>query len=265
MTVNPSSIPSTIPSTIVSANDEAHYDDGPGQYRLGLLVLSNDYVLERDFINMRPTDDVALFTSRLPNTPDCTVEALRDMAPHIAESTALLVPDGRLDAVAYGCTSGTAVLGFDEIRSRIQSARPNVPCVTPLTASIEALDRFNAKRLAVLTPYVDDVNAQISQYLISHNKSITAFTSFKLINNEDMAKLTPQSIYTAAIAADRVDAEALFISCTAIRAVDVVDRIEQTLGKPVVTAVQALYWQSLRLAGYTGVVPGYGRLLREEF
>ena len=62
--------------------------------------------------------------------------------------------------------------------------------------------------------------------------------------------------------ADRDDAAALFISCTAIRAVDVIEKIEQQLGKPVITAVQAMFWQSLRLAGFTGKVSGYGQLLR---
>ena len=247
-----------------SVGEHARFDSGPGQFRIGLLVLSNDYVMERDFINMRPSDAVAIFTSRLPNTPDCTVETLREMAPHISGSTSLIVPDGHLDVIAYGCTSGTAVLGFDEIRSRIQSARPGVLCTTPLTASLSALERFNAQRLSVLTPYVDDVNIEIARYLESRGKSIAAFSSFKIADNEEMAKLSPESIYQAALSADRDDADALFISCTAIRAVEVVERIEKTLGKPVVTAVQAIFWESLRLAGYRGAVCGYGRLLRDE-
>ena len=112
-----------------------------------------------------------------------------------------------------------------------------------------------------MTPYVDDVNVSIAKYLEDHGKSISAFSSFKLAENETMAKITPQSIFDAALEADRDDANALFISCTAIRAVEVVDRIEQKIGKPVVTAVQAMFWQSLRLAGFKGKISGYGQLL----
>ncbi|MFT5111318.1 MAG: maleate isomerase [Parasphingorhabdus sp.] len=243
----------------------ASYDNGPGKHRIGLLALSNDYVMERDFINMRPSDDVVFYTSRLPNTPDCTVETLKVMAPHISTSTSLLIPEGRLDVVAYGCTSGTAVLGYDEIEARIQTARPGISCTTPLTASVEALDKFWAKKIAVLTPYVDDVNAEIARYLREAGKEIVYFNSFNIAENELMAKLSPQSIFDAAIASDHSDADALFISCTAIRACDVVERIEQKLGKPVVTAVQAIFWRSLRLSGYSNPVPGYGRLMRDEF
>jgi len=172
------------------------------------------------------------------------------------------VPDGRLDAVAYGCTSGTVVMGFDAICARIHAARPGVPCITPITASLDALNGFGAHRLAVLTPYVDDVNAAIAAYLEARGKSIAGFTSFHIEDNEQMAAVPSEAIFQAALEADRAEADALFISCTAIRAADVVERIEQALGKPVVTANQALFWQALRAAGYRAPVDGYGRLLK---
>mgnify|MGYP006118141469 CR=1 FL=1 len=242
-------------------NESVKLDDGPGKYRIGLVTLSNDYVTERDFMNMRPSDDVAIFTSRLLNTPECTVETLSEMAPHITKATSLIVPEGRLDVIAYACTSGTAVMGFESVQSLIQAARPGIACSTPLTSSLEALDLLEAKRISVLTPYIDNVNDNIASYLESNGKTITAFTSFKIADNEKMARIMPKSIYQAALKADRDDADALFISCTAIRAVDVIDKIEQKLGKPVITAVQAMFWQSLRLAGCHEKIYGYGQLL----
>lgn len=251
-----------IPPLFQPVTTSTQLDQGPGRYRIGLVALSNDYVTERDFINMRPSDDVVIFTSRVPNTAQCTVATLQEMASHITTATALLVPEGRLDVVAYSCTAGTAVMGFEKVRSLIQATRPGVACTTPITSSLDALDRFDARRIAVLTPYVDEVNADISRYLEANGKTITAFTSFKIADNEKMARLSPQSIFEAALEADRDDADALFISCTAIRAVDVIEKIEQALGKPVITAVQAMFWQSLRLAGYSETIPGHGQLLR---
>nr|WP_246230614.1 hypothetical protein [Bradyrhizobium cytisi] len=81
-------------------------------------------------------------------------------------------------------------------------------------------------------------------------------------DNELMSKVTPESIVRAAVEMNTQAADALFISCTAIRAVEVIERIEQQIRKPVVTAVQALFWQRLRLAGYEKAIPGYGRLMR---
>ncbi len=73
---------------------ELETDDGPGTWRIGLIVLCNDYVVERDFMNMRPDANVALFSTRIENTPDCTVTSLKAMEPRITAATELLVPDG---------------------------------------------------------------------------------------------------------------------------------------------------------------------------
>ena len=235
-------------------------DAGPGDYRIGLLALSNDYVTERDFMNMRPGDGVAIYTNRLLNSSDCTVETLRALAPRLTEATALLIPEGRLDVVAYSCTSGSVVAGFQEIEASIQAARPGVPCITPITAGLSAFEALGVRKVAMLTPYIDEVNAHIVRYLEDHGMAVPRFTSFHLASAEDMAALPADAIYRAALEADCPEAEALFISCTAIRAVDVVQRVEDDLGKPVVTANQAMFWQSLRRAGCTAPVPGYGRL-----
>lgn len=245
-----------------SVRSEIVTDSGPGRWRIGLIVLSNDYTVERDFMNLRPNNDVAIFATRIPFAADCTVTSLQAMAPSITDAAKLLIPDGRLDAVAYACTSGSVVIGYEAIRDRISVARPDTPCITPITASIAALDRFEAQKLAVLTPYVDEVNALIGAHLKKAGKEITGFSSFQIEDNEEMAALTSEAIYRAALKADRPDADALFISCTAIRAVDVVERIEQRLGKPVVTANQAMIWQSLRATGCNAKVHEYGELLR---
>lgn len=236
-------------------------DAGPGRHRIGLITLANDYATERDFINARPNDNVSLFVTRVENTPECTLDTLPLMAPHIAEAARLIIPEGRLDVMAYSCTSGTVVMGYDTICDLIHEARPGLPVVTPITASLAALDRFNATTIAVLTPYVDGVNAAISAHLKEHGKTICAFTSFGIEDNEVMANLPTDAIVQGAIEADRPEAEALFVSCTAIRALDVVDQIESTIGKPVVTANQAMIWQALRLSGCDASVTGYGRLL----
>lgn len=237
-------------------------DDGPGRHRIGLIALASDYVTERDFMNMRPNDDVVIYTSRVRNANPCTVENLRTMAPLLTEAASLILPQGRLDVMAYSCTSGTVVIGFEAVQASIRAARPGVPCTTPISASLAAFERLGVDRVAVLTPYVDDVNAAISGHLAQHGIGVPRFTSFGMADDNYMAGLSPDVIHQAALEADTADAQALFISCTAIRAVDAVERIEADLGKPVVTANQAMFWQALRYAGYDAPVPGYGRLLR---
>jgi maleate isomerase len=249
--------------TFASQSVRAPYelDDGPGQYRIGLIALATDHATERDFMNMRPCDDVVVYTSRVRNANPCTVENLRTMGPLLTEATSLILPESRLDVVAYSCTSGTVVIGYDAVAASIRAARPGVSCVTPITAGVAAFEALGAVRVAVLTPYIDEVNRPMVRYLQEHGLDVVALTTFGMEDDNHMAKLPPEAIHAAALEADRAEAEALFISCTAIRAVDALEEIEQDLGKPVVSSIQALYWQSLRLAGYADPVPGHGRLL----
>ena len=237
-------------------------DAGPGSYRIGLIALATDHATERDFMNMRPCDEVVIYTSRVRNLNPCTVENLQTMAPLLTEAASLILPGTRLDVVAYSCTSASVVIGHDAVAERIHAARPGIPCVTPLSAAYAGFERMGVARIAVLTPYVDEVNAMIARHIEGHGMELAGFTSFHMADDREMANLPPEAIYQAALEADRADAEALFISCTAIRACDVVERLERTLGKPVVTSIQAMFWQSLRYAGYSKPVDGYGRLLR---
>jgi maleate isomerase len=239
-------------------------DRGPGLHRIGLVALASDYVTERDFMNMRPTDDVVIFVSRILNVNPCTVENLRTMAPRVTDAVSLIIPQGRLDAVAYSCTSGTVVIGYDAIEASVHAVRPGIPVATPITAGLAALESFGSQRIAVLTPYVDDVNGPIVRYIQDNGIDVVGLTSFHLADDNDMAGLSPETIYNAALEADRPDADALFISCTAIRAVDALERIEQTLGKPVVSANQALFWQALRASGYQYSMDGFGQLFKQR-
>jgi len=238
-------------------------DEGPGKHRIGLVVLSNDYATEQDFISARPNDDVAIFVSRVPNTSDCTLDSLPKMAPFITKATELIVPEGRLDTIAYACTSGTVVMGYETICEKIQAVRPNIPVVTPITASLKALHYLNAKRIAVLTPYEDNINSAIASHLQSSGVEISAFSSFLIEDNEIMAAVPPEAIFEAAIEANRTDSDALFISCTAIRALKVAERIEKEIGKPVITANQAMIWETLRISGYSKPIMGFGQILQQ--
>jgi len=232
------------------------------QYRIGLVALANDFVVERDFASICPADQVAVHVSRILNDNICTVETLLAMAPKLTESASLIAYEAHLGSIVYCCTSGTVVIGYDEIAARLHKAHPGVPVVTPITAGLAALARFGAKKIAILTPYVDDVNRQISEYIKQNGFEPIALTSFQMADGNDMALIPPDAIFEAALEADRPEADAVFISCTAIRAVDVVDKIEKQLNKPVVTANQALIWQSLREAGYHAPISGYGKLFQ---
>ena len=101
------------------------------------------------------------------------------------------------------------------------------------------------------------------EYLEDRGFDVLDIQGLNITNDADMVKVTPDFIKDFALTIDRQDAEAIFISCGALRSIDVVDRIEQLVRKPVIVSNQAMIWETLRLAGIKDTIDGYGSLFRE--
>ena len=90
--------------------------------RIGLVALATDLCSESELRRMLPSG-VELYTNRVANANPTTVENLRAMMPDIGRAAAGLVPDVDLDAMIYGCTSGTIVNGEQTVIEAMQTAR----------------------------------------------------------------------------------------------------------------------------------------------
>lgn len=242
---------------------EAEFVEPSVRQRIGLITLATAEAAERDFSAMLP-DGVMFHTARVLNENPVTLENLRGHRGLIATAIQQLLPGMKLDAVCYDCTSGTVAIGYDAIAAEVHRVRPGVPVVTPVTAAVDALAKLDARRISVLTPYPEEVNIAVGSYFAGRGFEVINIASFLIESDIDMARLAPSSIRRAALAVCAPEADALFISCTAIRAVEVLEEIEAALGKPVVSSIQAEFWQSLRFAGNEQPVEGFGRLLREH-
>lgn len=236
-----------------------------GRCRIGLLALTNDYVVERDMMSMRPDDDeVHLFVARVPFEGECEPEALAAMAGRLTGATDTILPGGRLDAVIYSCTSGTATIGATNVERAVKASRPDAAIITPITAAHAAFSVLGLQTISVLTPYTDEVTRSTVKALETGGVRAQKVMNLGIEVSNDISAVTPKSILGAALEADDPQADGLFISCTDFRAAQLIDEIEQRIGKPVVTANQACFWQAARKAGYRKPLPGYGKLLRLE-
>lgn len=241
----------------------AESDGGPARHgAIGLVALATDHVCELDLRQIIPQDHLPLYVSRIAFAPEITVETLGAMRDGITGAAALILAGGRLDVIAYGCTSGTMVIGEDEVFARLRAARPGIACTTPPTAALAALKTLGASRIAVLTPYIEAVNRRVHRYFTERGLDIAAFGAFNKESDAEVAAIAPASIVAAARALDAPDIEAIFLSCTGMRGLAVVEELETVLGKPVITSNQAMAWHALRLAGHDAPIAGFGRLLR---
>jgi maleate isomerase len=228
--------------------------------QIGLIVLQADETLERDMRVVLP-DDVEFLVSRVPSATSVSRESLQAMANDLTQAASLLPVGATLSAVGYGCTSGTAQIGADQIAALIQAGLQTPKVTEPVSALIAACAHLGVTRIGLISPYVASVSDQLRLILADAGIKVTQFASFDEPTEERVVRISQDSIVDAAIAmAHAEDCEAVFLSCTNLRTLDVIDRIETQIGKPVLSSNQVLAWHLCKLLDMSPERPQFGRL-----
>ena len=234
---------------------------GQGAKCIGLVLLSTDLTLERDIRRMIPADAATFFINRVTYHNPMTVKNLAAMENELVQAARDLVPGARLNALAFACTSGSIAIGPDKVFARLSEGQPGIPATTPITAAIDGLRLLNLSKIALLTPYRDEVNQPLLSFIEENGIDVVSISTFNKDSDIDVACIPVDAIIRAAKEADHDEADALFLSCTAMRAAECVSELEEALGKPVLTSNQSMLWRALRQAGYDGRIEGSGKLM----
>ncbi len=246
---------------LILASRAPKLDDRPMDKRIGLIILATDHTTEVDFQRMVASERIGVYATRIPYANPVTPENLRAMQPSLTSGAALILPDEPLDVVMYSCTSASVIIGDAEVKAAVRAAKPSAAVVTPTAAAASGLKAFGAKRISVLTPYTIETSKPMADYFLARGFEIARFTCLGLTDDREMARISPDEIVTFARQATAPDSDALFISCTAVRAAGVAAEIEAAIGRPVVTSNVATAWACLRLCGDETARPGLGRLM----
>ena len=229
--------------------------------RIGLVVLASDHTVEHEFRQIVTMPGVAVYQTRIPNSPDITTESLRAMETDIANQAAVILPGVELDVLAYGCTSASIVLGEERVFELIKKGRPEAQPTTPVTAAFAAFRALQTHRIGVVTPYSEDINRTVRQYFIDNGLQVPVFGSFNQTDDNRAARISIDCIRDAIMSVgSHTEVQTIFLSCTSLRLTEEVDKIESELGKPVTSSNHALIWHALRLAGVSERIDGYGSL-----
>ncbi len=240
-------------------------DDRPLAKRIGLIILATDHTTEVDFQRIVASERIGVYVTRIPYANPVTPENLLKMQPSLTAGAALILPDEPLDVVMYSCTSASVVIGDAQIEAAVQAAKPGVPVVTPTDAAVRALKAVGAKRISVLTPYTVETSRPMAAYFANLGFEIDRFTCLGLTDDREMARISHVEIAAFAEEAMAPESDALFISCTAVRAAEVVPRIERVLGKPVVSSNLATAWACIRICGDVVSRPDLGILMTKPY
>ncbi|MCA1371809.1 hypothetical protein I6F15_31705 [Bradyrhizobium sp. BRP14] len=241
---------------------EAELDSGMSeQVVIGLIALSTDVVTEYELRKMLPSDGVSISSTRIETQNPITIENLRGHAHEIAEAAELFVPRESVNVFAYGCTSGSALISQATLESQLHRTAPGAKLTSPMTGAYKAFSQLGISRIAMLTPYPDEVTAAMVDCLREAGISVVSCASFHIENDYEIINVSPESIIAAGEAINSADIDALFIPCTGLRTSTIIEPLEVRIGKPVITAHQAMLWDALRLAGYKQPLTGLGKLL----
>ncbi len=167
-----------------------------------------------------------------------------------------------MGVIAFGCTSGSFVggPGYDERLTRIIESETGVGATTTTTAVIRALHALRVSRIALATPYIDEVTRLEVDYLQANGFEVTNWQGGGIVGVADIQECPPEVSYRRARAVDNDRAEAVFISCTGFRTIENIALLEADLGKPVISSNQATYADCLRILGVGGGLPQFGSL-----
>ena len=228
--------------------------------RIGLIALATDFMIEKDFINVIKDKEIDFFVNRIECYNPLTKENLIKMSEKVTEVTNNILPNEDIDCIVYGCTSGTIAAGFESIEKKVKAAKPNAKLTTPSSATLKALKRLSIKKIAIFTPYSKILNDDVVNFFTSNGFKVTSNSYLDIKADYDIGKVEQEFLYNSLSQIELNEADALFVSCTALPVLNIIDRLEKKLNIPVLSSNQALIWDSLESIGKNKAVIGFGKL-----
>ena len=230
--------------------------------RVGLIALASDFMIEKDFINVIKDRDIDFFVNRIECYNPLTKENLIKMSNKITDVAKDILPDQYIDCVVYGCTSGTIAAGYNSIEQKVKAAKPMANVTTPSSAAINALKKLNIKKISLFTPYPKKLNDEVLEYFKSEGFEITSNSYFDIAADYDIGKVDQNYLYDVLSKIDLNGAEALFVSCTALPVLQIIDKLEKKLNTIVLSSNQTLIWDTLVKIKKNNSVKGFGKLFQ---
>jgi len=214
---------------------------------IGLVVLSCDPTTEQDF---RSALDCNIYVNRIPFVSPVTEENLQAMQQHLTDVVSLIVPEEPLDAVVYSCTSGSMLIGNDVVAELIHSVRPEVQVITPSASALNGLEDVYAKRIGLVTPYIESVHNEVVDWFEGNGISVINSVHLNCTSDYEISRVSSATITQSAIDVS-TDVDAVFLSCTALPAYNIAGDIESKVEMPVLTSNQQMIWDLRRMLNET--------------
>jgi len=229
--------------------------------RIGIVVPSVNTVMEPWAQKVVP-EGVSVFAARMFIPPATTPEAFIEMDRNEGKAAIRQLSSVFPDAIAYGCTASSIVQGlaYDaDLRAEIEQ-HYKTPSTTAAHAILTACKALDVATVSIVSPYTREVDEAEHRYFADAGLKVVGGACLGITDGFALAEPTPEALFELGVRGFDPRADGLIMSCLNTRSHTVIDRLEQKLGKPVITSTQATLWHALRLAGVDDRIKGYGRL-----
>lgn len=230
--------------------------------KIGLICPSTNTSIEPEFHRMAPTG-LSIHVARAFQDGPQAPALYRQIAENV-EGAARDLGSAGVDVIAFGCTSCTYFFP-GEVLIEAMTRMTSAPAVLTSDAVVAGLRALGARRIALATPRTDFVNRRETEWFTEHGFEVVSVEGLQLgktaSERAGIGRVALETTCELARRVDRPDADVVFISCTNLPSLDLIERLEDELDKPVLTSNQATFWRCLRAMGSTMTVEGHGRLL----
>lgn len=232
--------------------------------RLGILVPSGIIATEPEFALLAPEGVVCHFNRyRFAGSGDSdnVYRDLKESESYIAQAVED-ISHIQPSVVAMVGTATTFIGGYGydhKLIQMMQQKNGGIPTTTTSTSVIAALNKLGIKKVSVGMPYFEDVARAAIQFVEDSGVKVV---KARWLNKEGRGiwEMSKETIYQLARDVDEPESEAIFISCVNLHTLEVIDKLECDLKKPVLASNQATMWNILRLIGINDKLEGYGQL-----
>ena len=230
--------------------------------KVGLIALRTDHLIEDALSHILHHRDISMLTNRITFNDPINQQNLLAMEQDLDRCCHDLLPNKDVDVVIFGCSSGTVAIGESLLEEKITGIKPSAKVTNPVTAAMAAFAKLSVKKVSIVTPYIEEVNQSMAEFFTEKGLEVLNVTGFGVHNDEDITRIDPEAIVSAAKEHIAAGGEALFLSCTAMRSIEAIQQLEEALNIPVVTSNQALCWHALTLLDLPTSGLPYGKLFQ---
>lgn len=230
----------------------------PWKVKLGIVVPSWNTVMEYEFQRLADAS-ISVHAQRIKHTDDS--EASLNWLSTQAVGAATLLSHAKVRAICHGCTASGFLKTPDEdlaLAAEVEQVT-GIPCVTSSASIVKALRALGAKTISVASPYEAWLNERVAQHLKQAGFEIAAISG---LGTQSHGSISTQSVLALARSVVRPDSQAIFISCSNFRTLEIIEQLEHETGLPVITSNQAAFWGTLRRIGVVDKVPRAGKIFQ---